>query len=79
MDKKTDLLGYLVTTIFGSAPGPRVSRLTKLVFVKDKKALRKDLERFAEYPDLVRLVVAHEKVAKGPEAASALKTAATYL
>jgi hypothetical protein len=51
----------------------------KLLFVKDKRALREHLERFAEYPDLVRLVVAHEKVAKGPDAASALKKAATYL
>jgi hypothetical protein len=79
MDRKRDPLGFLFTTLLGSAPGPRVSRLVKLLFVKDKKALREDLERFAEHPDLVRLVVAHEKVAKGPDAAKALKQAATYL
>ncbi len=79
MDKKRDPLGFLFTTLLGSAPGPRVSRLVKLLFVKDKRALRDHLERFAEYPDLVRLVVAHEKVAKGPDAASALRKAATYL
>lgn len=79
MDKKRDPLGFLFTTLLGSAPGPRVSRLVKLLLVKNKRALRAHLERFAEQPDLVRLVVAHEKVANGPDAASALRKAATYL
>lgn len=79
MDRKRDPLGFLLTTLFGSAPGPRISRLVKLLFVKDKDALRADLERFAQLPDLVRLVVAHEKVAKGPGAAAALRKAAAYL
>jgi hypothetical protein len=79
MDRKRDPLGFFFTTLLGSAPGPRVSRLVKLLFVKDKKALRQNLERFAQDPELVRLVVAHEKVAKGPDAAEALKRAATYL
>jgi hypothetical protein len=79
MDRKRDLLGFLFTTILGSAPGPRVSRLAKLFLIKDKKALRADLERFATMSDLVRLIVAHEKVATGSEAAAALHKAATYL
>jgi hypothetical protein len=79
MDKKRDPLGYLFTTVFGSAPGPRVSRLAKLLFIKDKAALRQDLERYARTPKLVRLIVAHEKVASGLEAARALNQAATYL
>ena len=79
MDRKRDPLGFLFTTLLGSAPGPRVSRLVKLLFVKNKRALRENFERFAEHPDLVRLVVAHEKVVRGPEAANALKKAATYL
>lgn len=79
MDQKKDLLGWLFTNVLGSAPGPRVSRLTKLMFVKDRKALRADLERLAATPGLVRLIVAHEKVASGAEAASALRQAATYL
>jgi len=37
------------------------------------------LERLATTPDLQRLIVAHEKVASGPDAANALRTAATYL
>jgi hypothetical protein len=79
MDKKQDFLGYLITTLMGSAPGPRVSRLAKAAIVKDKKGFRADLERFAAIPDLVRVIVAHEKVASGADAAAALRTAATYL
>jgi hypothetical protein len=79
MDRKKDPLGFLFTTIMGSAPGPRVSRFAKLIYIKDKKALRRDLERFAEHPDLVRVIVAHEKVAKGKAASQALRQAATYL
>lgn len=79
MDRKRDVLGFLFTTLLGSAPGPRVSRLAKLLLVKDKQALRRDFERYAELPDLQRLIVAHEKVATGEEARAALRTAATYL
>jgi hypothetical protein len=79
MDRKKDPLGFLLTTIFGSAPGPRVSRLAKLVYVKDKAALRADFLRLAELPRLVRVIVAHEKVASGPEARTALIQASEYL
>jgi hypothetical protein len=79
MDTKRDFLGWLFTTLLGSAPGPRVSRLAKLAFVKDKPALRADFERFAEIPNLTRVIVAHEKVASGSDARAALLQAATYL
>ncbi len=79
MDRKKDLLGYLFTTLLGSAPGPRVSRLARLLYVKNQPSLRRHLERLADLPSLQRLVVAHENVARGPEAAAALREAATYL
>jgi hypothetical protein len=79
MDTKKDPLGYLFTTVMGSAPGPRVSRLVRLIYVKDQPALRRHLERLAALPDLQRLIVAHEKVASGADAAAALRKAATYL
>jgi hypothetical protein len=79
MDKKRDLLGYLFTTLLGSAPGPRVSRLAKLALVKDKQALKQDLARFAELHDIQRLIVSHEKVAAGPAAREALQQAMQYL
>jgi hypothetical protein len=79
MDKKEDLLGYLFTTLLGSAPGPRVSRLSKLALIADRPEFRAELERFAALPDLVRLIVAHEKVASGADARAALESACTYL
>jgi hypothetical protein len=79
MDKKRDPLGWFFTTLLGSAPGPRVSRLAKLVYIKDAGALRAELLRFAELPELERVIVAHEKVASGAAAAASLRTAATYL
>lgn len=79
MDRKRDILGFLFTTVMGSAPGPRVSRFAKLMFIKDQAALRKDLLSLAELPDVQRLIVAHEKVAAGPAARAALERAATFL
>jgi len=80
MDRKRDVLGFLFTTLMGSAPGPRVSRLAKLALVKDRPALRAELERLAALPDLARLVVAHEKVVNGgAEARQALRSAASFL
>jgi hypothetical protein len=79
MDRKRDPLGFLFTTLLGSAPGPRVSRLAKLMLIKDKRAFKQDLARFAELPDMQRLIVAHEKVASGPAARQALQQAMQYL
>jgi hypothetical protein len=79
MDRKRDPLGWFFTTLLGSAPGPRVSRLAKLTLVQDPPVLRRHLERLAETPDLVRLIVSHEKVALGSDAAAALRRAATFL
>jgi hypothetical protein len=80
MDRKRDVLGFLFTSLLGSAPGPRVSRLSKLVLVTDKVALRAELERLAGLPDLAHLIVSHEKVARGrAEAAAALRRAASFL
>jgi len=80
MDTKRDVLGYLFTTLLGSAPGPRVSRLSKLVLVKDRAALKAELLRLAALPELARLIVAHEKVTTGrAQARAALEHAASYL
>jgi len=79
MDRKRDPLGFLITSLLGSAPGPRISRLAKLLYVDDKAAFRRDLEGLAETKDLVRMMVAHEKVARGPDAAAALRRAAAQL
>lgn len=80
MDRKRDLLGFVFTTLLGSAPGPRVSRLAKLALVTDRRALRAELERLARLPELDNLVVSHEKISRGHAAASAtLEKAARFL
>jgi hypothetical protein len=79
MDRKRDPLGFFFTTLLGSAPGPRVSRLAKLLYVKDKPALRNEFARYAEIPDLTRVIVAHEKVASGADARASLRAAMSYL
>jgi hypothetical protein len=80
MDPKRDTLGFVITSLLGSAPGPRVSRLAKALMVKDRGALRTELERLAELPELVRVVVSHEKVTSGrTEAQAMLRKAATFL
>jgi hypothetical protein len=79
MDKKRDALGWFFTTLLGSAPGPRVSRFAKLVYIKDKAEFRSELLRFAELPELERVIVSHEKIAHGPAAAAALRAAATFV
>jgi hypothetical protein len=56
-----------------------VSRLAKLTLIKDKRSFRTYLEQLAETPELTRLIVAHEKVARGSDAAAALRRAAQYL
>ena len=79
MDRPRDLPGLLLTSVLGSAPGPRVSRLAKLALIKDRAALKAELLGFAAMPDLQRVIVSHEKIARGPDARRALEQAATYL
>jgi murein DD-endopeptidase MepM/ murein hydrolase activator NlpD len=79
MNTPSDLPGRLFTTVLGSAPGPRVSRMMKLVMLKDRAAFRADLERLAEVPRLQRLIVAHDKCAHGADARAALQKAASFV
>ena len=79
MDNRHDAVGYLLTRVLGSAPGPRVSRLIRWRMADNRKALRAELERLAQTAGLVRVIVAHDKVASGPDAAATLRAAASYL
>ena len=50
-----------------SSGGPRVSTVDRALLVKDKPALRACLERLAQTPRLVRVVVSHhETIADQP-------------
>jgi hypothetical protein len=52
--------GGFVMGLFGfTGPAPKVSAPTRLILVKDRKALRADLERRAATPGLMRVEVAH--------------------
>jgi hypothetical protein len=48
-----------VIKMLGSTGGPKVTRLGKLLLVKDKPKLRAHLERLADTPALVRVVIMH--------------------
>ncbi len=80
MDRPTGTVARIISTVMNNAGGPRVSRLTKLLLVKDRAAFRATLERFAALPDLQRFIVAHDKCVVGREAAAtALRTAAASI
>lgn len=55
------LTGLVLRYLTGSTGGPRVSRLYRLLAVKDRSAFRADLERLAATPDLIRIVVSHHR------------------
>jgi len=52
----------LVMRLMGSSGGPRVTRVSKLFMIKDRKALRGHLERLASDPDLRRIIVSHHQM-----------------
>ena len=57
----------LLLRLMGSSGGPRVTRLMRLLAVKDRRALRAHLERLAETPDLRRVLIMHGEHVNGPE------------
>ncbi len=71
--------GGFVMGLFGfTAPTPQVSRPARMFVVKDKKALRSELERRASTPNLVRIEVSHGNAITS-EPAAALRAAAEGL
>jgi hypothetical protein len=53
--------GFVLRAL-GSSGGPRVSRIARLSLVADRRALRAQLERLADLPNLRRIVVSHHEV-----------------
>jgi hypothetical protein len=71
--------GGFVMGLFGfTAPKPQVSRPARMFVVKDKKALRSELEKRATTPNLVRIEVGHGNAITS-EPAAALRAAAQGL
>lgn len=68
----------MIMRLLGSTGGPRVTRLMRLVAVKDKRALAGNLRALAGTPDLVRLVPGHGQVI-ARDAAATLRAVADAL
>ncbi|HTE51074.1 MAG TPA: hypothetical protein VK698_09420 [Kofleriaceae bacterium] len=60
----------LIYRLTGSTGRPRVSRLGRLVFVRDRAGFRAHLERLAAVPDLRRIIVSHGDVITDAPAAT---------
>jgi len=70
------MFGFVYKSI-GSSGGPRVTPLIKLAMVKDKRALRAHLEKLAETPRLVRVIMSHGTRVEHEPAAFLRQVAAT--
>ncbi len=66
-----------VYKLIGSSGGPRVTPLLRLAMVKDRRALRAQLEALAETPSLRRVIVAHGARVEREPAAFLRQVAAT--
>jgi hypothetical protein len=51
--------GFMMGLVGFTGPAPKVSAPVRMILVKDKKALRADLEKRASTPELVRIEVGH--------------------
>jgi hypothetical protein len=78
MHKLPGFGGFMMGLFGFTGPKPKVSGPTRFILVKDKKALRADLERRAATPDLVRVEVGHGDAITA-EPAAALRDAAGAL
>jgi hypothetical protein len=53
--------GFIFRYITGSTGEPRVTRLFRMMAVKDKAAFRENLQRLAGTPELKRIIVSHHE------------------
>lgn len=53
------LAGLFFRYVTGSTGGPRVTRLFRVLAIRDRRALADHLRRLADTPDLVRIIVSH--------------------
>lgn len=71
------VIGWVMRHVTKSTGGPVISRIARLLVVKDKVAVRRELEQLAETPALTRVVVAHHRVIDDAPAAVLKRLAAT--
>ena len=68
--------GFVLRHVTGSSGGPRVSRVARLLLIKDKAAFAAHLERLAT-PDLRRVILAHHETITDDPAGALRRVAAT--
>jgi hypothetical protein len=71
--------GLVFNHLTQSTGGPRVSRLFRLFVIRDRRAFAAHLERLADTPDLVRVIVSHHRVISERPAETLREVAATVL
>lgn len=71
-------IGFVFRHITDSTGGPRVSRVLRWFVMKDRAALKRDLEQLAETPELQRIVVSHHRMI-AEDAAQTLRDVAARL
>lgn len=69
--------GFIFRFVTASTGGPRVTRLFRWFAVKDRSALASHLERLAETPDLIRIIVSHGRAITDRPAGVLRQVAAT--
>ncbi len=65
MPHQTGMGGIVLRFVTASSGGPKVSRLARMLFIKDAGALAIHLERLADTPDLKRIIVSHHETITG--------------
>jgi hypothetical protein len=68
--------GFLLRYVMGSSGGPKLSRLARLLFVKDKPAFAAQLDQLADL-NPTRVIVAHHEVISEDPAGTLRKVAAS--
>ncbi len=54
-------IGWVLRYLTASSGGPKISRISRLLVVKDKAAVAKELRELATLPGLSRLIVSHHQ------------------
>jgi hypothetical protein len=77
MPHVTGFPGFVLKSVTKSSGGPRVTNLFRWFVLKDKAALRADLEALAQLPELKRIIVAHHDTIESDPAKVLASVAAT--
>ena len=77
-EHQTGLSGFVLKHVTQSTGGPKVSRTARIGLIADRARYRAALEKIADTPDLVRVIVAHHVPVEG-DVGAALRQAASQL